>query len=48
MKVNPDPADTVPQDELVEDAGLYEDGVETGAQAMRGKVEQPVSVEAVA
>ena len=47
MKVNPGPAETIPQDELVEDAGLYEDDVEAGQQAMRRKVEQPISVEAV-
>jgi len=48
MKVNPGPAETIPQDELVEDAGLYEDDVEAGQQSMRRKVEQPISVEAVA
>ena len=48
VKVNLDPADTIPQDELVEDAGLYEDSVEMGEQAMRRNVEQPISVEAVA
>ena len=47
-KVNSDLIDTIPQDELVEDAGLYEDDIVAGQQAMRGKIEQSISVGAVA
>ena len=48
MKLFASSNDTVPQDELVEDAGLYDNNFETGTPAVREEVEQSVSVEAAA